>query len=164
ICRSPDPERMCPQREGSAGNFHRPEYQVEGYAGSHCLVCQIFGNPALPARLWVEDLVCEVPPAALEPTLRPGVTLNRRRRTAEDQRLYLIETSPAAELTFSGSLQLLPDCPSWGKTLLLAALHHLIALGGSKSAGLGWLHWDPGSLQALQPTAADWAFLAQGGS
>ncbi|MFS8875866.1 RAMP superfamily CRISPR-associated protein [Synechococcus sp. R5-13] len=164
ICRSPDPERMCPKREGIDGHFDRPEYQVEGYAGSHCLVCQIFGNPALPARLWVEDLVCEVPPAALEPTLRPGVTLNRRRRTAEDQRLYLIETSPAAELTFSGSLQLLPDCPSWGKTLLLAALHHLIALGGSKSAGLGWLHWDPGSLQALQPTAADWAFLAQGGS
>ncbi len=94
ICRSPDPERMCPKREGIDGHFDRPEYQVEGYAGSHCLVCQIFGNPALPSRLWVADLVCEVPPAALEATLRPGVTLNRRRRTAEDQRLYLIETSP----------------------------------------------------------------------
>ncbi len=162
ICRSPDPNLMCPKREGIPGYFEREEYRVDGYEGSHCLICQIFGNPTLPSRIWVDDLLCELPPEALEETLRPGVTINRRRQTAEDQRLYFIETSPAAPLKFKGSLHLLPDFPSGGKALLLGALHHIHALGGSKSAGLGWLQSDPQSLRALQPSTEDWDFLAGG--
>ncbi|MCJ2542411.1 RAMP superfamily CRISPR-associated protein [Thermostichus vulcanus] len=163
ICQSPDPNLMCPKREGIPGRFEREEYRVAGYEGSHCWVCQIFGNPTLPSRLWVDDLVCDLSPEGYEEALRPGVTLNRRRQTAEDQRLYFIETSPATALKFTGSLHLLPDCPSWGKALILAALHHIHALGGSKSAGLGWLTWDPQSLVPLQPTEQDWAQLGQGG-
>ncbi|NJL99665.1 MAG: CRISPR-associated protein Csm3 [Synechococcaceae cyanobacterium SM2_3_2] len=161
ICQSPDPNLMCPKREGIPGHFQREDYAVGGT--HHCLICQIFGNPTLPSRIWVDDLICQLPSEALEETLRPGVTINRRRRTAEDQRLYFIETSPAAALEFTGSLHFLPDCPSWGKTLILAALHHTHALGGSKSAGMGWLQWDPQSLMALQPTEQDWAELAKGG-
>lgn len=153
ICQSPDPNLMCPKREGIPGDFHQE---------SHCLVCQIFGNPALPSRLWVDDLICDLSADAFEETLRPGVTINRRRQTAEDQRLYLIETSPAAELAFTGSLHLLPDCPSWSKALILSALHHIHALGGSKSAGLGWITWDPKSLKDLEPSEQDWLFLKKG--
>ncbi|MEM6353885.1 MAG: hypothetical protein AAF766_24325, partial [Cyanobacteria bacterium P01_D01_bin.14] len=88
---------------------------------------------------------------ALPDVLRPGVSINRRRRTAEDQKLYFLETSPAnANLTFTGSIEILPAWPTLddslavpdiARALLHVGLAHIHALGGTKSAGLGWLHW-----------------------
>lgn len=147
ICDSPTAQKMCPQRaDFSAENerqFHRPDYQIVGDDRYHCLICQIFGNPSLPSRVVVDDLICTADPDTLPEVLRPGVTINRRRQTAEDKKLYFLETSPAnAELEFKGAIHFQPNCPSSAKALILAALHHITALGGSKSAGLGWLHWD----------------------
>jgi CRISPR/Cas system CSM-associated protein Csm3 (group 7 of RAMP superfamily) len=160
ICRSPNPQMMCPQRAGLSENFVIEPYRVTGYAGYHCLICQIFGNPALRSRLWVDDLVCVADPAAIAEVLRPGVTLSRRRRTAEEKKLYLLETSPVnAQLEFVGTMHLQPDCPTQAKALLLAALHHIHALGGSKSGGLGWLHWKI----AHQSESLDWQILPPGG-
>ncbi|PSN13201.1 CRISPR-associated protein Csm3 [filamentous cyanobacterium CCT1] len=151
ICESPVPQSMCPQVGLTQSAFQRDNYIVErrehkafadGRPQHHCLICQIFGNPALPSRIVVDDLVCQVAPDTLPEVLRPGVTLNRRRRTAEDQKLFLLETSPVnVQLPFGGYIHLEPDCPSYAKALILAALHHIHALGGSKSAGLGWLTW-----------------------
>ncbi|MFB2918444.1 RAMP superfamily CRISPR-associated protein [Aerosakkonema funiforme] len=146
ICESPNPQTMCPQRakfpENEEIKFHRPDYQVEGDERYHCLICQIFGNPALPSRLLFDDLICNEKAENLPEVLRPGVTINRRRRTSEDQKLFLLETSPAnIQLEFSSHIHFLPDCPAYTKPLLFAALHHIHALGGSKSGGLGWLHW-----------------------
>lgn len=140
VCQSPKAETMCPQRLGIEGNFERDDYQIgEKY---HCLICQIFGNPGLPSRVLFEDLVCQEDPENLPEVLRPGVTINRRRRTEEDNKLYFLETSPMnVQLSFQGSLYLMPDCPSYAKPLILAGLKHIHALGGSKSAGLGWLSW-----------------------
>jgi CRISPR/Cas system CSM-associated protein Csm3 (group 7 of RAMP superfamily) len=94
--------------------------------------------------------------------LRPGVTINRRRGTAEDQKLYFLETSPAhVSLRFTGTLHLQPtwinvdqegqeqETTDFAKALLFAGLHQIHALGGSKSTGLGWLHWE--NLENLQP-------------
>jgi CRISPR/Cas system CSM-associated protein Csm3 (group 7 of RAMP superfamily) len=110
--------------------------------GYHCLISKIFGNPILPARIMVDDLICPLTKDELPEILRPGVSINRRRRVAEDQKIYFLETSPAnAQLEFSGNLQFLPGVPEQAKPLILAGLRHIHALGGSKSAGLGWLSW-----------------------
>jgi CRISPR/Cas system CSM-associated protein Csm3 (group 7 of RAMP superfamily) len=158
-CYSPNPQSMCPQRAGLTENFDRPEYQVPGYEGKHCLICQIFGNPVLPSRILFDDLICTEDPENLEEVLRPGVTINRRRRVAEEQKLYFLETSPAnAQLNFTGQIHL-SDAPDYAGALILAGLRHIHALGGSKSAGLGWLHWEFPDITLSQ---AAWDFLAKG--
>lgn len=150
ICGSPTPENMCPQRASFSevskvkeSDFHREKYQIQEDERYHCLICQIFGNPSLQSRVIFEDLICQENPENLPEVLRPGVTINRSRRTAEEKKLYFLETSPAnAQLHFEGQIHLQPNCPSYAKALILAGLHHIHALGGSKSAGLGWLQWD----------------------
>lgn len=165
ICNSPNPQTMCPQRAGlssqEAQRFQRSEYQIEAKQQHHCLICQIFGNPVLSSKVLFDDLICTQDPESVAEVLRPGVTLNRMRRTAEDQKLFFLETSPAnAQLTFVGHIHLPTDFPEWAKALTLAGLKHIHALGGSKSAGLGWLHWDDRLDWRISPSA--WEFLARG--
>lgn len=144
VCQSPKAETMCP-RHPNQSEFHISQYRLNNLPVGqeyHCIICQIFGNPVLPSRIIFDDLICPESPENLpSEVLRPGVTINRRRQTAEDQKLYFLETSPAAKLTFSGTLELLRNSPEFAKPLLLAGLHHIHALGGSKSTGLGWLTW-----------------------
>lgn len=171
ICESPNAQTMCPQRAGVQENFERDKYEftdeITGKKVHHCLICQIFGNPALPSRAIFDDLICTEDPENLPPeVLRPGVTINRARRTAEDQKLYFLETSPAnTQLRFEGRIHLQPnlkpDLPDYAKVLIWAGLKHIKALGGSKSAGLGWLHWK--ELPPLEVDKAVWDFLAKGG-
>ena len=170
ICQSPVPDRMCPQRNdlpprnGEPENFNLPEYELDQKTENpkhHCLICQIFGNPALPSRVLFDDLICEQDPEMLPEVLRPGVSINRRRGTAEEKKLFLLETSPAnAQLKFEGEIRLLPSCPHWAKPLLLAGLSHVHALGGGKTGGLGWLSWKPIDLK-IDPSS--WEFLGQAG-
>lgn len=172
ICESPNPQTMCPQRAGVSGNFQREEYEFTDTIAAkkvhHCLICQIFGNPALPSRAIFDDLIHIEDPDNLPPeVLRPGVTINRVRRTAEDQKLYFLETSPAnVQLKFQGKIhlqpKLKPELPDYAKVLIWAGLKHINALGGSKSAGLGWLHWEEFN-SPLQVDEAVWNFLAKGG-
>jgi CRISPR/Cas system CSM-associated protein Csm3 (group 7 of RAMP superfamily) len=44
-------------------------------------------------------------------------------------------------LPFKGNIYILPNAPKQTRLLILAALKHINALGGSKSTGLGWLSW-----------------------
>jgi CRISPR/Cas system CSM-associated protein Csm3 (group 7 of RAMP superfamily) len=171
VCYSPNPQTMCPQRAGLTENFDRPEYHVSGYEGKHCLICKIFGNPVLRSRILFDDLICMEDPENLPEILRPGVTINRRRRVAEEQKLYFLETSPAnTQLKFTGQIHLFdapknanaPDNandPDYAGALILTGLRHIHALGGSKSAGLGWLHWEFPNLPLKE---AAWDFLAKG--
>lgn len=160
ICFSPNPQKMCPQRGGLTDNFERTEYQVSGYDGHHCLTCQIFGNPVLASSVIFDDLICEEDPENLAEVLRPGVTINRRRRTAEEQKLYFLETTPAnTKLKFTGQINLIA-APVYAEALILAGLRHIQALGGSKSAGLGWIHWE--KLSDITIEEAVWDFLAKG--
>ncbi|MGB5962492.1 MAG: RAMP superfamily CRISPR-associated protein [Coleofasciculaceae cyanobacterium] len=159
IFSSPNAETLCPIEEQVDEQF-KEIYKVAGYRGYHCFVSKIFGNPILPSRIIVDDLIC-IKAADDLPSeiLRPGVTINRSRRTAEEKKLYFLETSPAnAQLEFKGAIHLLqPDCPAYAKTLIIAALHHIHALGGSKSAGLGWLHWQ--GLPQIEQNDAIWSGL-----
>jgi CRISPR/Cas system CSM-associated protein Csm3 (group 7 of RAMP superfamily) len=124
-------------------------------------IISIFGSPALPAHLLVDDLICIAEPESLpSEVIRPGVSLNRRRRTAEDQKLYYLETSPAnMKLAFTGEIHLI-NPPLYAPALIVAGLNHIRALGGSKSAGLGWLAWNlsPALVSAAQDKAA-WRML-----
>lgn len=167
VCESPVAQTMCPQRAGLESNFQiDPHYdignlnRVDGTTRHHCLICQLFGNPALPSRLQFSDLTCTQSPAATPEVLRPGVTINRRRRTAEDQKLYFLETSPAnAALEFEGEITLAPETPSFAQALILAGLQHVHALGGSKSTGLGWLRWQSSSFENIEIDESVWQFL-----
>ncbi|MCM1983757.1 RAMP superfamily CRISPR-associated protein [Lyngbya confervoides] len=141
ICESPQADSMCPS------SHHQPEH--------HCLACQIFGSPSLPSRLLFDDLVCPLTDSTFFEVLRPGVTINRRRKVAEDQKLYFLETSPQnAKLSFTGSIQLQPGYPEQTIPLVLAGLSLIRALGGSKSSGLGWIAVN--SQDFPTPTETDW--------
>ncbi len=138
---APTAEELCPTQEQVSNEFIS-RYEIDKYRGYHCPISQIFGNPILPSHIIVDDLICELEKEALSETFRPGVTINRRRKTAEEKKLFFLETSPPnSKLPFQGMIYLLPGYPNYTKHLILAGLRHIHALGGSKSAGLGWLHW-----------------------
>jgi CRISPR/Cas system CSM-associated protein Csm3 (group 7 of RAMP superfamily) len=151
---------MYPREHGHNGQF----VTVGDYQGYHCLISRIFGNPVLPSQIIVDDLICPIEAEEIPDVFRPGVSINRRRGTAEDQKLYLLETSPAnAALEFSGAIHFLPGCPDYAKPLILAGLRHIHALGGSKSAGLGWLTWK--GLDTIESEDFDWlTLLPRGGT
>ena len=162
ISESPNPQRMVIYRDNAPDGFRRSEYEVPGYEETyHCLISQIFGDPVLPSRVIFDDLICTEDPENLSEVLRPGVTINRRRKIAEEKKLYFLETSPAnAKLEFTGEIHLLGNSPTYAEALILAGLHHIHALGGSKSAGLGWLNWT--TLPQIDIDEAVWEFLGRG--
>ncbi|GAX37390.1 RAMP superfamily CRISPR-associated protein [Nodularia sp. NIES-3585] len=171
ISESPNAGRMVIRRDNAPANFQRNEYEIPGYEHTyHCLISQIFGDPILPSRAIFDDLICTQDPENLPEIIRPGVTINRRRRTAEESKLYFLETSPAnAQLQFKGEIHiqpsLTPERPDYAKVLILAGLRQIYALGGSKSAGLGWLHWELEELENELKNinlAEVWQFLAKG--
>jgi CRISPR/Cas system CSM-associated protein Csm3 (group 7 of RAMP superfamily) len=164
VSRSPNPRNMV-------GNYNIPQQSA---TSRHCIISCIFGDASLASCVLIDDLICQTNRADL-PTevIRPGVTINRRRRTAEDQKLYLLETSPPnlyindqklnindQKLKFAGEIHLI-NPPQYATALICAGLKHIHALGGSKSAGLGWLSWDWGDIQIPEEA---WAALGRGSS
>lgn len=133
VCRAPRPELMCPQAPG-----------VE----PPCLLCEIFGSPFYRSRLCFHDLVAADENLPRE-TIRTMVSLNRRRRTAEAGRLFLVETAPHIEnLSFTNDSAVTGhvdgmrggggDAGVSHVQLLLAGLKLLFTWGGGSSRGLGW--------------------------
>ncbi len=168
ISESPNAGKMVIRRNDNIpSEFRRSEYEISGYEDTyHCLISQIFGDPVLRSRFLFDDLICTESPENLPEVLRPGVTINRRRRTAEEKKLYFLETSPAnAKLQFRGEIyiqpSLTPERPDYAKALIWAGLRQIHALGGSKSAGLGWLSWE---LPKIELDETVWQFLAKGRS
>lgn len=124
LCRPPRPDEMCPHAEGVT---------------SPCLLCAIFGSPAVRSRLRFHDLTAKAADLPDE-TLRAMVSLNRRRRTAEAGRLFLVETAPnLAGLRFENAEAITGHLSADSHAhLLLAGLRLLFAWGGGASRGLGW--------------------------
>ncbi len=105
-----------------------------------CPVCRLFGSPWHISPLFFSDLKPSEP-ALLKrgkrsprSGLRYGVALSRRRRVAEENLLYTVETF--GPLTLSGAIE--GNASEEGLALLLAGLDSLFALGGGRSGGLGW--------------------------
>jgi len=131
ICQSPRPENMCPHA-----------LQVP----APCVVCQLFGSPGYPGPLSFSDLIYREgrdDDTLRLPWIRPGVSINRRRRTSEEQHLFYTETSPpGGYVHFERQKAIyghLPDEKAQPLTqLLLASIAYVQNWGGGKSRGLGW--------------------------
>jgi CRISPR/Cas system CSM-associated protein Csm3 (group 7 of RAMP superfamily) len=133
-CHAPTPDAMCQRDPDDEASF--------------CPVCRVFGAPWLPSRISCDDLMLHEPAYLREerrraqhnpmPTsLRHGVSLSRRRRVAEEARLYTTEIwMPGAKPAFRGEIR--GDVERDELALLSVALDNLIALGGGKTGGLGW--------------------------
>ena len=120
VCNSPRAELMC--------------------EANHCSICHIFGSPTLESRIFISDLVIDTNFATHLTEIRNGVTINRQRRVAEDQRLYFTETSlPNAGFEFSGDITIGSEVTDNHIELLSAGLNYIHAIGTGKSRGLGWL-------------------------
>ena len=115
-----------------------------------CVVQSIFGAPGKNrSPLCFNDLALResTPVDRIDPAtplrqgaLRPSVSINRRRGTAEDERLLIQETT-ADGVVFANARAIagvLPDERSLA--LLVAALRLTTRWGGAKSRGLGWAH------------------------
>ena len=120
VCNSPRAESMCED--------------------NHCSICQIFGSPTLESRIFISDLVIDTNFETHLTEIRNGVTINRQRRVAEDQRLYFTETSlPNAGFEFSGDITIGGEVTDDQIELLSTGLNYIHAVGTGKSRGLGWL-------------------------
>jgi CRISPR/Cas system CSM-associated protein Csm3 (group 7 of RAMP superfamily) len=130
VCRAPRPEQMCPMAELDLGD--RPDQRL-------CVLCQILGSPGERSRLRFHDLVADVE-ATVDATLRPMVSLNRKTRTAEDKRLFLVETAPYIRyLSFANTHAIVGHVDDMRHVqLILAGLKIVGAWGGGASRGLGW--------------------------
>jgi CRISPR/Cas system CSM-associated protein Csm3 (group 7 of RAMP superfamily) len=133
VCDSPNPKRMCPN--------------YLSHRGEICAVCAIFGSPWCRGNIWPEELLLREPEELAREreqgkeapfsTARFGVSLSRRRRVAEDARLFTTELFlPGVPLVFGGT---------WGGRLTLSQLAlveagcgAINALGRGKTGGLGW--------------------------
>ncbi|MCI0486724.1 MAG: RAMP superfamily CRISPR-associated protein [Blastocatellia bacterium] len=155
VCESPRAELMCPQhnsrkdeeraidiRKGIRADFPDEYGQIrdEVLKTAHlfCAVCRLFGNPEKQSVLLISDLVWEK--AVPVETIRNRVAINRRRSTAEDKKLFFIETAPVGgELDFTGTLTVSRALTTEEKKMLVAAFAQIHALGGGKTGGAGWL-------------------------
>ena len=124
----------------------------------------LFGSPQQVSALRFADLICDIDPhMARLPGInrvRPSVTINRRRGTAEDQHLLLRETAREG-LVFQSDRAITGKLDSLAHAALLwAALRLSDRWGGAKSRGLGWcslnaqIYWDNTPMSVLQMAEA----------
>ena len=127
---------MCPRPEEELENKN-----TEAMRDNHCIICQIFGSPASESRIFITDLTPDNDLGIKTTEIRSGVTINRNRRVAEDQRLYFTETSlPNAGFEFSGDVTIGSEITAEQIELLSAGLNYIHAIGSGKTRGLGWLN------------------------
>lgn len=129
VCHSPRAETMCPH-----------DVQVKN---PPCPVCQIFGGSGLPGRLFFSDALAEAG-EGIAPYLtrvQAGVALSRKRRVAEDERLYYIERG-IERIMYEGMIDgYLDDALADQQlALVMVAIERLFAIGGGKSRGSGWIN------------------------
>lgn len=136
ICRAPRADTMCP-------NYVFKSPTPDG----RCSVCVLFGSPGLFSRLLFSDAIARLQDREVRSDLAPhttriqaGVAISRNRRTAEDERLYFIERGIEG-LSYVGRIEgdLSLDDAEKQAALLIVAIENLVALGGSKSRGAGWI-------------------------
>ena len=135
VCNSPRAENMCPRPEEELENEN-----TEAMQNDHCIICQIFGSPSSESEIFISDLTLDNDLGTETTAIRSGVTINRNRKVAEDQRLYFTETSrPNAGFKFSGDVTISSDITDKQIELLSAGLKYIHAIGSGKTRGLGWL-------------------------
>lgn len=125
VCHAPNPATTCPLDTK--------------WLDQYCPVCRLFGSPRRPSSLRFTDLHWLEPVAAAPTLIRSGVSINRRRRVAEPQRLYDLETVDPLDVVYRGHITgHLNEAEGQALiALLLGGLHGLTTLGGGRGSGLG---------------------------
>jgi CRISPR/Cas system CSM-associated protein Csm3 (group 7 of RAMP superfamily) len=152
VCEAPYRDRMCPDTPHSIGRT-ATEFFHQRRAGKknppQCYICALFGSPTYPSPLLFSDAIdtagrAEAPTAIVERVsrLRPGIGIDRQRRTVRDELLFITETTPAG-ITLHGTIT-----GRWWNTeiaevrrllgLLVAGARLAKRWGGGSSRGLGW--------------------------
>jgi len=149
ICRPPNPETMCPNYDDRA--LPRPIPRTDA-GHPQCIICAIFGSPGYRSRLRFGDLLYDPFPEDREAglryqgeleTLRPGVGIDRHRRSVKDELLFFLETSaPGSHPRFTNPHAIVGELERPEAGLLAAALQQTDRWGGAKSRGLGWAQVD----------------------
>jgi len=123
-CHAPDPATTCPLDPA--------------WLDQYCPVCRLFGSPRRPSTLRFTDLH-RLEPATAPTLIRTGVSINRRRRAAEPQRLYDLEAVDPLDMVYRGHITgYLNEAEGQALiALLLGGLHTLTTLGGGRGSGLG---------------------------
>lgn len=140
ICQGPRPQSTCPQVTEVIAD--QPQQR-------RCLICEIFGSTFWPSPLHFHNLVYDPEfalPAqrtqrfTLPQELRPGIGLERRRRTVQDRLLFFTETTlPGSYPAFGAVSAITGRLPSQRHVALLTAgLLLCNRWGAAKSRGLGW--------------------------
>lgn len=123
------------------------------FSSQVCTICSLFGGDGLPALLWVGEagltppwreavqrLLQVNPNPVVHPDaeLRPGVALDRYRRTALADHLFFDEALPAT-LTFAGTVLIKGSLSRPEREFLTASARSVDRLGGRKAVGRGLL-------------------------
>lgn len=101
-----------------------------------CFVCRVFGHPRRKAPLFFEDGRF----GSDWSDTRTNVSLNRRRKTAQEERLFVTEVAWGRILTVKGwGFFATADEAVETAALLWLAAQAGFALGAARSRGLGWV-------------------------
>jgi CRISPR/Cas system CSM-associated protein Csm3 (group 7 of RAMP superfamily) len=139
ICVPPNPETTCP-------NFWKALSKTQQ---KYCPICEIFGSPWRKGSLHFFDATIQNDPQenlliqerhrSVDRQVRPGVSISRRRATAEPEKLFFIEASlPHARFLFRGEIDGEVPEPKYS-ALLIVGLKSIVAFGGGRSRGMGWI-------------------------
>jgi len=123
-CQAPDPANTCPLSPH--------------WLNDYCPVCRLFGSPKRPSPLTFGDWSWAFNDEA--PTqIRTGVSIGRRRRVAEPQRLYDLEAVDPLTAPYTGMIQghLADDDAHALAALLWAGIRNMKTVGGGRGSGLG---------------------------
>lgn len=186
VCGAPYGPAMCPYTEGITRQSREPLDLVRGPGPRpQCVVCAIFGSALYPSPLVFSDLIFTAPTIPIQSTastrrahlapvpekpvpgaerVRPGIAIDRRRRTVQEEVLYLTETTDAGEV-FRGSIRGLwratPEAEARSLVaLLVGGIQQTTRWGGGSSRGLGWANVQIEQL-TLNGTLTDTAALLE---
>ena len=132
VCDAPVPEHMCHPLRGL------------------CVVCQIFGSPSVPGRIFCHPLTTSAVPIGVEVA---RTSLSRRRRLYQTTTHSAYEVLPAGT-TFTGEIKHLIG----SKPLLalgLAALRTIQSIGSANSIGYGLCSVEATALDSSQMPISD---------
>lgn len=169
VCQSPRPDRMCPHLKREDYGAIKPQSELPGEDSTQpyfCRACRIFGSAWRLSNLGFTDLRPrgnQWQTTEDQLPARIGVSISRLSQTAEEQRLFAIETVPhqieraekdTAKLQFEGRLDGWLDRDDLG--LLIAAIRTLTHFGGGKARGTGRVEVAALELDFYEPVAKTW--------
>ena len=126
------------------GRLREEEHDIrltEWIEQESCLLCLTFGSPWLASKALVRDLLVDERVWFGQFQVRDGVAIDRDTETADDGKLYDYEVVPSGSL-FQFRL-VIENAEPWQWGIVLLGLRAFetgsVAIGGSKSRGLGWV-------------------------